>query len=79
MLASGELNISEIARRSGLTHTSTANHLQFLVKSGLLTEKKFNRIRIFRLERTNPSVAVLARFFSDWESLKGSLIQQPFN
>jgi DNA-binding transcriptional ArsR family regulator len=69
MLESGELNISEITRRSGLSHTSAALHLEFLVKTGILTEKRFNRIRIFRVEHSNPQVGTLARFFTEWRNL----------
>ncbi len=75
MLESGELNISEITRRSGLSHTSAANHLEFLAKAGIITEKRFNRIRIFRVEHTNPQVVLLNRFFSDWKDLEGTPMQ----
>ena len=67
MLETGELNISEITRRSGLTHSSTAKHLEFLTKSGILTEKRFNRIRIFRVDESNPMAGALSRFYLDWK------------
>jgi hypothetical protein len=41
----------------------------FLARQGLVTEKRFNRIRIFRVERSDPRVTALSRFFSEWESL----------
>ena len=66
ILSSGELNISEITRRSRLSHSSVARHLQALTISGLVTEKRFNRIRIFRVDYTNPFVN---RFISDWNEL----------
>ncbi len=69
ILASGELNISEITRRAGLSHSSVARHLQALTSTGLITEKRFNRIRIFRVDYTNPFVATLNRFISDWKEL----------
>ncbi|MBI3840651.1 MAG: helix-turn-helix transcriptional regulator [Thaumarchaeota archaeon] len=75
MLESGELNISEITRRSGLSHSSAARHLEFLERSGILSEKKFNRIRIFRVERTNPLVGALAKFMSDWKAAEDPLIR----
>jgi len=78
MIESGELNISEITRRSGLSHTSAARHLDFLTSSGILAEKRFNRIRIFRLDRSNPFVGVISKFISDWQDTRRSL-QQPFN
>lgn len=79
MLASGELNISEITRRSGLSHTSAARHLEFLAKSGILSEKRFNRIRIFRVERASRLVGALSRFLSEWKEADDPLFQKPYN
>jgi DNA-binding transcriptional ArsR family regulator len=67
MLETGELNISEITRRSGLSHSAAARHLEFLTRSGILTEKHFNRIRIFRVDSANPFVGALTRFYTDWK------------
>jgi DNA-binding transcriptional ArsR family regulator len=67
MLETGELNISEITRRSGLSHSAAARHLEFLTRSGILTEKRFNRIRIFRLDQASPLAGALMRFYSDWK------------
>jgi DNA-binding transcriptional ArsR family regulator len=64
-----ELNISEITRRAGISHSSVALHLEFLVKAGIITEKKFNRIRIFRVNRANPYAEALERFLADWRSV----------
>jgi len=44
---SGELNISEISRRTGLNYTSVERHLTKLEKLGLLKEKRYGKIRIF--------------------------------
>ena len=79
MLESGELNISEITRRSGLSHSSAARHLEFLTKAGLITEKRFNRIRIFRVDLANPHVAALNRFLSDWKRATEAPLQRSFN
>jgi len=67
MLETGELNISEITRRSGLSHSAAARHLEFLTRSGILTEKRFNRIRIFRVDEASPLAGALMRFYSDWK------------
>jgi DNA-binding transcriptional ArsR family regulator len=69
VLESNELNISEITRRSGISHSSVSAHLEFLVEAGMLTEKRFNRIRIFRVNRSNPYAEILQRFMADWKSL----------
>ena len=69
MMECNELNISEITRRAGISHSSVALHLDFLVKAGLLTEKRFNRIRIFRVNHSNPYTNAVSRFFSEWRSI----------
>ena len=45
---SGELNISEVSRRTGLNYTSVERHLVKLVKLGLIKEKRYGKIRIFQ-------------------------------
>lgn len=44
---SGELNISEVSRRTGLNYTSVERHLVKLRELGLLEEKRYGKIRIF--------------------------------
>lgn len=78
MLESGELNISEITRRSGLSHSSAAKHLEFLVQSGIITEKKFNRIRIFKMDYSNPLVSVLSRLLTDWNRISPLVQERSF-
>ena len=73
MIESGELSISEITRRAGLSHASTLRHLEFLTKSGMLAEKRFNRIRIFRVDRSSPFANVITKFLSEWKEAKESL------
>ncbi len=67
LLEYGELNITEIIKKSGLSHTTVSSHLSFLVKAGIVKEKRFNRIRIFRLDYASPLVPVLQNFFSEWK------------
>jgi DNA-binding transcriptional ArsR family regulator len=44
---SGELNISEVGRRTGMNYTSVERHLNRLREMGLLREKRYGKIRIF--------------------------------
>ena len=46
---SGELNISEVSRRTGLNYTSVERHLMKLKKMDLLKEKRYGKIRIFEI------------------------------
>ncbi len=43
----GELNISEVGRRTGMNYTSVERHLEALSGMGLLREKRYGKIRIF--------------------------------
>ena len=70
MLEAGELNISEITKRSKLSHSAAARHLEFLTRTGILTEKRFNRIRIFRVDQNSPFAGALLRFYYDWKEVK---------
>jgi DNA-binding transcriptional ArsR family regulator len=79
MIESSELNISEIGRRSGVSHSSVGLHLGFLVRAGLLTEKRFNRIRVFKVNYSSPYIAVLGRFLSDWKALSERVEARSFN
>jgi len=79
MLETEELNISEITRRVGLSHSATARHLEFLTKSGLLREKRFNRIRIFRIDRSDLHVEALMKFLAEWRAAENSTTDQVYN
>ena len=79
MLETEELNISEITRRVGLSHSATARHLDYLTKSGLLTEKRFNRIRIFRVDRSSLHVEALIRFLAEWKAAESSPDERIYN
>lgn len=63
----GELNISEIARRAQLNHSTTRRHLRFLERAQLVQEKTFGRIRIFRYKIENLRALALRRFIELWE------------
>ncbi len=46
----GELNITAITRKTELNHSAVISHLKFLVKAGLVEEKTFGRVRIYRFK-----------------------------
>ena len=66
----GELNISEIARRTGLNYTTTNQHLQALEHHRLVRHKSFGRIRIFRLDEENPRARMVKELIEFWEQTK---------
>ena len=62
-----ELNISAIARFANLNHSTTTQHLEFLTKAGLVQEKRFGRIKIFRFRIENLKAKSLKKLFEIWE------------
>ena len=62
-----ELNISAIARVANLNHSTATQHLNFLTKAGLIQEKRFGRIKIFRYCTENLKARSLKRLFEIWQ------------
>ncbi|MBN1328552.1 MAG: winged helix-turn-helix transcriptional regulator [Candidatus Heimdallarchaeota archaeon] len=62
-----ELNISAIARVTNLNHNTTSQHLEYLTKVGLVQEKRFGRIKIFRFKSENIRARSLKKLFEVWE------------
>lgn len=62
-----ELNISAIARVANLNHSTATQHLNFLTKAGLVQEKRFGRIKIFRYCTENLKARSLKRLFEIWQ------------
>lgn len=64
-----ELNISEIARKTNLAYISANQHLKILKRFGLVEEKTFGRIRIFRYREEDKKCQILKQFFDNCETL----------
>ncbi|HPC28276.1 MAG TPA: winged helix-turn-helix domain-containing protein [Candidatus Methanomethylicus sp.] len=62
----GEMNISEITRRASLNHTTAAAHLRKLCDLGLIEEKRFGRIRIFRFKKEDPRAWAIQSLFESF-------------
>ncbi len=63
----GELNISELAKRAGLNHATAKQHLKILVRSGIVIEKTFGRIRIYKFNSDDLRGRALKKLFESWE------------
>ena len=42
----GEVNISQLARRVGMNHTSVVRHVKRLKKAGLVNDKRYGTLRV---------------------------------
>ena len=68
LAVAGELNISELCRRASLNHSSTKAHLEVLIDSGLIEEKVFGRIKIYRYRVEDLRARSLKNLFDLWSS-----------
>ena len=62
-----ELNISEIARRVGLNYTTANRHLIELENAGLVQQKRFGRIRIYKFSDANSKAQAIKRLVKEWQ------------
>ncbi|MHC1601590.1 MAG: winged helix-turn-helix domain-containing protein [Candidatus Nezhaarchaeales archaeon] len=58
-----ELNITAIAREAEINHKTALRHLEELKKTGIITERVFGRVRVFRINSKDPRVETLKMLF----------------
>ncbi len=62
-----ELNISKIVQITHLNHKTVESHLKVLISAGLIQEKHFGRIRIFRFKIENILASSLKKMIEFWD------------
>ncbi len=62
-----ELTISLIIKKAKLNHASATKHLRYLMDVGLVQEKKFGRIKIYRYKLENIKARSFRAFLKIWE------------
>lgn len=63
----GELNLSEIARRIGVNYREAKKQVQILEAAGIITCKRFGRIKLYRLNEPSNRVKALEALIEAWE------------
>ena len=71
-----ELNISEIVRRAQLNHATVTQHLDYFKSIGIVQEKAFGRIKIYKLSPQDAKVKVIRELVESWEHSRSSNIVQ---
>ncbi len=66
----GELNISDIARRIGVNFTTTSIHLRVLEDEGILQQRTYGRIRMYRFNQASNKAKVIQDLIEVWENQK---------
>lgn len=68
--ALGSLNVSDVARRIKMNYASTASHLKILETEGILQERKYGRIRMYRFNQGSTKAKAVAALIEVWEKSK---------
>ncbi len=61
-----ELHLTEIAKRTEQSYSSTERHLDELSEAGIVEERDYGRIRVFKLNRANGHAKLLQELVLKW-------------
>ncbi len=62
----GELNVSDVARRIGVNFSSTSKHLKILQDEGILQERTYGRIRMYRFNQASAKAKAVQELIEVW-------------
>jgi DNA-binding transcriptional ArsR family regulator len=65
----GALNISDIARRINLNYTTTNEHLKLLENEGILLQKVYGRVRMYRFNESSLKAKAVQNLIETWEQV----------
>ena len=66
----GALNVSEIARRINLNYSTTNQHLKLLEAEGILQQRVYGRIRMYRFNDSTPKAIAVQNLIETWDQYK---------
>jgi DNA-binding transcriptional ArsR family regulator len=66
----GALNISDIARRINLNYSTTNQHLKLLESEGVLQQRVYGRIRIYKFNEVSAKARAVQNLIEAWEQDK---------
>ena len=63
----GQLNVSDVARRLKLNFASTSEHLKILESEGILQERTYGRVRMYRFDEGSAKAKAVVALIEAWE------------
>ena len=63
----GALNVSDIAKRIGLNYSATNGHLRLLEAEGILVQRVYGRIRMYRYNGASTKAKAVQNLVDAWE------------
>jgi len=61
-----QLHLTEIAKRTDQSYSATERHLDDLSKAGIVEERDYGRVRVFKLNLTNDRAKLLQELIVKW-------------
>jgi DNA-binding transcriptional ArsR family regulator len=66
----GALNVSDIARRINLNYSTTNQHLKLLESEGVLQQRVYGRIRMYKFNEASPKARAVQNLIERWDQDK---------
>jgi DNA-binding transcriptional ArsR family regulator len=66
----GALNVSDVARRVNLNYSTTNEHLKLLEAEGVLQQRVYGRIRMYKFHESSPKARAVQNLIEAWEQDK---------
>jgi DNA-binding transcriptional ArsR family regulator len=66
----GALNVSDLARRINLNYSTTNQHLKLLEAEGILQQRVYGRIRMYKFSDGSPKAKAVQNLIETWEQDK---------
>jgi DNA-binding transcriptional ArsR family regulator len=61
-----ELHLTEIAKRTEQSYSAAERHLDDLSKAGIVEERDYGRVRVFKLNQANDRARLLQELILKW-------------
>jgi DNA-binding transcriptional ArsR family regulator len=66
----GNLNVSDISRRTSSNFGATNKHLLILEDEGILQVRTYGRIRMYRFNESSPKAKAVQTLLETWEQME---------
>ncbi|AFZ70412.1 hypothetical protein Calag_0661 [Caldisphaera lagunensis DSM 15908] len=69
LMKEGQINISRLAKLTGLHHDVIVKNMEELKEMGIVEEKRYGRLRIYMIDLRDPKISGLYEIFKEIENL----------
>ena len=69
VLERGQINVSRLARETGLHHRIVSKYIEEFKSMGIVSEKRYGRLRVIEANLLDPRIGALRRLLRELEKL----------